>query len=261
MENCAPGSAPIVKGEKLRKLQGPETDQERLAMKDKPYAVVVGCLNYAQACTRPDLSFVTGYLGRYQSDPGFSHWQAAKKVLRYLQGTKDLMLTYRRSDHLEIVGFSDSDFAGCIDTRKSTSGYVFLLAGGAISWSSTKQKTVAAFTMEAEYIACYMASSQAIWLRNFITYLRVMNSIEKPIKIYCDNEAAVKFSNNNKSSSACKHMEIKFLIVKERIRDHLVSIEHIGTDHMLADPLTKALPPGTYKGHVLKMGLVSSFEF
>ena len=87
-----------------------------------------------------------------------------------------------------------------------------------------------------------------------------MGSAEKPIKIYCDNEVAVKFSNNNKSSSACKHMEVKFLIVKERLRDQLMSIEPVKTDSMLADPLTKALPSGTYSEHVLKMGLVSSFE-
>ena len=115
MENCAPGKAPIVKGDKQRKLEGPHSDTERLTMKEKPYAAVVGSLNYAQTCTRPDLAFVTGYLGRYQSDQGLSHWQAAKKVLCYLQGTKNLMLTYRLRKQLEIVGFSDSDYAGCLD--------------------------------------------------------------------------------------------------------------------------------------------------
>ena len=95
MENCAPGKAPIVKGDKLRKLEGPHSDTERLTMKEKPYAAVVGSLNYAQTCTRSDLAFVTRYHGRYQSDRGLSHWQAAKKVLRYLQGTKNLMLTYK----------------------------------------------------------------------------------------------------------------------------------------------------------------------
>ena len=87
---------------------------------------------YAQVCTRPDIAFAVGMLGRYQSNPGIEHWKAAKKVLRYLQGTKHHMLTYRRSDHLEVIGYSDSDFAGCVDSNKSTSGYVFLLAGGAI---------------------------------------------------------------------------------------------------------------------------------
>ena len=140
-------------------------------MKEKPYVAVVGSLNYAQTCTRPDLAFVIGYLGRYQSDPGLSHWQAAKKVLRYLQGTKNLMLTYRRTKQLEIVGFSDSDYVGCLDSRKSTFGYIFMLAGGAVSWSSKKQKTVAASTMEAEYIACFHTTSQAVWIRNFISDL------------------------------------------------------------------------------------------
>ena len=103
-----------------------------------PYASVVGSLMYAQICTRPDISFAVGMLGRYQSNPGLDNWKAAKKVLRYLQGTKEYMLTYRRSDHLEVIGYSDSDYAGCVDTRKSTCGYLYLLAGGAISWKSVK---------------------------------------------------------------------------------------------------------------------------
>ncbi|CAL1413096.1 unnamed protein product [Linum trigynum] len=82
-------------------------------------------------------------LGMYQSNPGVDHWKAAKKVLRYLQGTKDHMLTFRRSDHLEVIGYSDSDYAGCVDTKKSTFGYLFLLAGGAISWKSAKQSVIA----------------------------------------------------------------------------------------------------------------------
>ncbi|XP_050937730.1 secreted RxLR effector protein 161-like [Cucumis melo] len=102
-------------------------------METIPYASIVGSLLYAQTYTRPDISFAVGMLGRYQSNPGMNHWKAAKKVLRYLQGTKDYMLTYKRYDHLEVIGYSDSDFAGCVDTRKSTVGYLFLLAEGAIS--------------------------------------------------------------------------------------------------------------------------------
>ena len=134
MENYTPGNAPIVKGDKLKKLQWPQTDLKRLTMKDKPYATVVGCLNYAHTSTRPDLTFVTTYLGKYQSNPRLSHWQIVKMVLTCLQETKDLILTYRILDQLEVVGFSDSDFVKCLDTRKSISGYVFQLVGGAISW-------------------------------------------------------------------------------------------------------------------------------
>ncbi|XP_035844178.1 secreted RxLR effector protein 161-like [Helianthus annuus] len=99
-----------------------------------PYASVVGSLMYAQVCTRPDIAHIAGMLGRYQSNPGLDHWKAAKKVLRYLQGTKDYKLTYRRTDNLEVVGYSDSDFAKCKDNKKSTSGYIFMLAGEPISW-------------------------------------------------------------------------------------------------------------------------------
>ncbi|RVX18946.1 Retrovirus-related Pol polyprotein from transposon TNT 1-94 [Vitis vinifera] len=106
MQSCSSGIAPILKA--------------------------VGSLMYAQTCTRPDISFAVGMLGRYQSDPGFEHWKAAKKVMRYLQGTKDYMLTYKRSEQLEVVGYSDSDYGGCLDSLKSTSGFVFMLANGAI---------------------------------------------------------------------------------------------------------------------------------
>ena len=91
---------------------------------------------YASTCTRPDISFVVGMLGRYQSNPGKIHWIAGKKILRYLKGTKDHMLTYKRSSHLEVIGYTDSDYAGCLASRKSTFGYVFLLAGEAVSWKS-----------------------------------------------------------------------------------------------------------------------------
>jgi hypothetical protein len=98
---------------------------EQKTMESIPYASVVGSLSNASTCTRLDISFAVGMLGRYQSIPGIGHWKAAKKFLRYLQGTKKYMLTYKRSNNLEVLGYSDSDYAGCIDTRKSTFGYVF----------------------------------------------------------------------------------------------------------------------------------------
>ncbi|XP_057953988.1 secreted RxLR effector protein 161-like [Malania oleifera] len=102
-------------------------------MEEITYASVVGSLMYAHTCTRLDISFAVGMLSRYQSNLRMDHWKVAKKVMRYLQGTKNFMLTYKRSENLEVIGYSDSDFAGCIDSRKSTFGYSSLLAGGAIS--------------------------------------------------------------------------------------------------------------------------------
>ena len=107
---------------------------------------------YAQVCTRPDIAYIVGVLGRYLSNPGMDHWKATKRVMRYLKRTRGYMLTYRRSDQLEITGFFDSDFAGCQDSLKSTSGYIFMLAGGAVSWRSVKQ------TPNIEYliILCFL---------------------------------------------------------------------------------------------------------
>ncbi|KAL5851084.1 hypothetical protein ACOSQ3_006202 [Xanthoceras sorbifolium] len=132
MKDCSPSVAPIVKGDRFNLNQCPKNDLEREQMKNIPYASVVGSLMYAQVCTRPDISFVVGMLGRYQSNPGLDHWKAIKKVMRYLQRTKDYMLMYRRTDNLEVIGYLDSDFAGCVDSRKSTSGYIFMMFSGEV---------------------------------------------------------------------------------------------------------------------------------
>ena len=221
-----------------------------------PYASVVGSLMHALVCTRPDIAFVVGMLGRYQSNPEMKYWKAAKKIMRYFKGTKDYMLTYKHVDYLEVVGYSYSNFAGCQDSRKSTLGYVYLLAGGAVSWKSAKETIIASSTMEVEFIACFEATSQAIWLRNFITGFRIMDSISRPLKVYCDNSAAVFFSNNNKSGSRSKHIDIKYLAIRDRIKKQEVSIEYISTNIMIADPMTKGLSIKVFSKHVEGMGLI-----
>ncbi|RVW20450.1 Retrovirus-related Pol polyprotein from transposon TNT 1-94 [Vitis vinifera] len=226
------GDTPVAKGDKFSLHQCPKNELKKKDMERFPYP------------------------RQYLSNPGMDHWKKAKRVMRYLQRTKDYMLTYRRSSHLEIVGYSDSDFAGCLDSRRSTSGYIFMLAGGAVSWKSVKQTLVASSTMEAEFIACYEASNHGIWLRNFVTQLRIVDGIEKPLRINCDNKAAELYSKNNRSSSKSKHIDIKFLVVKERVQSLQVSIEHISTNSMIADPLTKGLPPKVYHEHIAHMGVV-----
>ena len=197
-------------------------------------------------------------LGRYQSNPGKDHWKAAKRVLRYLQGTKDYRFTHKQSDYLEVVGYSDSDFAGCVDSSKSTSEYIFLLTGEAVSWRSIKQTIVASSTIEAEFIACYETTSQGLWLKNFISGLKVVDSISRPLKIFCDNSAAVFFAKNNKSGSRSKHIDIKFLMVRDHVKKQEVIIEHINTELMIADPMTKGLPAKVFQDHATHMGLSSS---
>lgn len=257
MKDCSPSPAPIVHGDKFNLNQCPKTDLERNQMTNIPYASAVGSIMYAQVCTRPDIAFAVGMLGRYQSNPGLDHWKAAKKVLRYLQGTKDYMLMFRRTDEFEVLGYSDSDYAGCLDSRKSTSGYIFMLAGGAVSWRSAKQTLTATSTMQAEFVACFEASSHGVWLKSFISGISIINSISKPLRILCDNTAAVFLAKNNKSGSRNKHIDIKYLALRERIKENKVVIEHVRTGNMLADPLTKGMQPKLFKDHVINMGLGS----
>lgn len=155
---------------------------------------------YAKVCTRPDLGFVVSVLGHFQSNTGNSYWAAAKKVLRYLKRTRNVAVVYQL-ENLEMVAYSDSDLAGYVDDRKSTSGYVFLLVDGAVSWKSSKQKVIASSTTTVEFIGCYTATKQAIWLGNFIMGLKVVDSIEIPITIYCDNKAAIFFSKTTRGPS------------------------------------------------------------
>uniref|UniRef100_A0A2N9I4J9 Integrase catalytic domain-containing protein n=1 Tax=Fagus sylvatica TaxID=28930 RepID=A0A2N9I4J9_FAGSY len=234
MQSCKPGDVPIVKGDVLSKDKCPKNEVERECMKKVPYASAIGSLMYAQVCTRPDIAFPVNVLGRFLADPGMEHWIAAKKVMRLCWKSRD--------------------------DKKSTSGYVFMLGGGAISWKSVKQTLVASSTMQAEFVACYGAATQAIWLRNFISGLKVIDSISRPIKIFCDNRAAVFFSKNNKTSSGSKHIDIKYLSVRDMVRKGDIIIEHINTEAMIADPLTKGVRHVVFKCHAESMGILSSFD-
>ena len=158
---------------------------------------------------------------------------------------------------MEIISYSDFEFVGCQDSRRSTSRYIYLLAGGAISWRSAKQTLTATSTMEAEFVSCFEATFHGVWLKSFMSGLRVVDSISRLLKLYCDNIAAVFMAKNNKSGSRSKHIDIKYLAIRERVKDKTVVIEHLSTELMIADPLTKGMPPLKFKDHVDNMGLGS----
>jgi hypothetical protein len=171
MYKCSAMPAPVFKGDKLGTFQCLKNKYESNQMKSIPYASAIGSLMYAQVCTRPDIAFITGLLGRFQTNSGLKHWEAIKKILSYLQGTKHLMLTYRKSDELKFVGYVDADFAGG-DLRKSTSGYIFTLARGAISWKSSKQTITASSTMQAEFLSCYVTVGVGSMVKEVCTRIK-----------------------------------------------------------------------------------------
>ena len=168
------------------------------------------------------------------------------------------MLTYRWTDELEVIGYSDSDFAGCVDSCKSTSGYIFMFASGAVSWGSAKQTLTATSTIKAEFISFFEATSYGVWLKSFIAGLRVVDSISRPLRIYCDNSATVFMAKNNKSGSQSKHIDINYLAIREHVKKKKVVIEHVSTELMITDPLTKGRPPFRFKDHVDRIGLGST---
>jgi ribonuclease HI len=174
--------------------------------------------------------------------PAASHSTAAKDVLRYLAGTLDYCIHY--SAESELTGYCDADFAGDLDTRRSTTGYVFTSGGGAISWSSRLQPTVAVSTAEAEYMAAAYAVKEALWLRNlFSDFDRGPGTVT----IHTDNQAALTLLKHPISTMRSKHIDIIYHFARERVARKEVKFKYIPTDKMVADILTKALPETKFK--------------
>ena len=164
-------------------------------MRGIPYASIVESLMYAMLCTRPNICFVISMVSRYQSDPSEEHRIAVKHIFKYLRRTRDYMLVFQ-DESLVPIGYTNSDFQSDRESRKSTSGYVFTLGGGAISWRSVKQSSIADSTMEVEYIAASEATNEAIWLKNFLLDLGVVPSAQSAITLYCNNSEAAANQRN-----------------------------------------------------------------
>lgn len=254
MHNSKKGFLPFKHGISLSKDQCPKTPEEIESMKTVPYASAVGSLMYAMLCTRPDICFAVGMVSRFQSNPGLEHWTAVKHIIKYLKRTKDYMLVYQ-ADSLMPIGYTDSDFQSDNESRKSTSGYVFTLDGGAISWRSVKQTCVADSTMEAEYVAASEAAKEAVWLRNFFLDLSVIPSMQLPITLYCDNSGAVANSKEPRTHKKTKHIECKYHLIRDIVQRGDVLVTKVTSEDNLADPFTKSLTSKVFDRHVEGMGV------
>ncbi|KAL0318302.1 UNVERIFIED_CONTAM: Retrovirus-related Pol polyprotein from transposon RE2 [Sesamum angustifolium] len=183
MESCKTVTTPLVTGEKYQKEDGSQKVDGSI------YKSLIGSLLYLTA-TRPDIMFATSLLSRFMQSPSQVHYYAAaKRILRYLRGTKDFGIWYKSTNDAKLVGYTDSDWAGSVDDMKSTSGYTFSLGSGIFSWASKKQATVTQSSAEAEYIAAAATSNQAIWLRRILE--DIGEKQEEPTTIYCDNKSAI----------------------------------------------------------------------
>jgi hypothetical protein len=251
MDDSNATSTPMDSSTKLEKLT--EADER---LDDVPYRQVVGSLQYAVSSTRPDLASATAKVSKFLDEHNKTHWQAVKRILRYIKGTTDVSLTYGTECNNNILtGYADADFAGDLNDRKSTSGYVFKLNGGAVSWFSKKQGCVAQSTAEAEYVAASHATKEAIWLRSLLAELGFPQS--KPTTIYEDNRACIAISKNPENHTRMKHIDVKFHFVREKVNAKEIILMPISTEEQTADALTKPLPKETLRRHCLQMGLNS----
>ena len=199
----------------------------------------------------PDIAHAVNILSRYLSNPGKRHWYAAKRVLRYLKGTKTVGLDFGKPNYdlskqkLTITAYSDADYAGDLDERLSTSGYVVLINDNVVSWASKRQPTQAQSTAEAEYMALTLASQETEFLTQFLEEIGLYNR-QRPVVIFTDSQSAEAMANNDVNHGKTKHIEIKQHWIRRLVKEKKVELMHVGTKDMIADVYTKALGPKAF---------------
>ncbi|KAJ4865181.1 reverse transcriptase (RNA-dependent DNA polymerase) domain-containing protein [Trichoderma breve] len=251
LEEITPAKTPMAANTILRR----ERDHVAAADLKNRYQSMVGSLMWLSNMTRPEMAYATNYCARFTANPNQQHMDATLHVMAYLAETLDSGLFYPRGTNVNIVGYSDADFAGCQDTRRSTSGYIFLLGGCPVSWTSQRQKSMATATMDAEYMAASDACKEAVWMRQFVNDLRVLPFIDH-IPLYIDNNAALKLTKNPVLHKKAKHIDVRFHYIRERVmKKGDVKTRRVNTHENVADILTKALPRLKHEGFMEKLGM------
>nr|GEV18258.1 retrotransposon protein, putative, Ty1-copia subclass [Tanacetum cinerariifolium] len=248
---------------KLSKSQGASTHAEKQRMQNIPYASAVGSIMYVVRCTHPDVAFAQNMTSRFQQNPGEEHWTAVKNILKYLRNTKDMFLVYggNMERELRVSCYTDAGYLTDADNLKSQTGYAFVLNGGAIDWKSTKQSIFATSSTDAEYIAAFDASKEAVWIRKFISGLGIVPTIEEPISMHCDNTGAIAIAKDDGVTKGARHFRAKVHYLRETIKLGDVKIEKIHTDDNLADPFTKALAFPKHSELTRNIGLLPAGSF
>ncbi len=235
LEDAKPVSVPLDPNHHLTENAGQATTAAKLH-----YQMIIGGLLYAATVSRPDIAATVNKLSRFLHNPSNEHWKAAKHVLRYLKGTAHMALNFSAGKTPSLIGYSDADWAGDVNNRKSTSGYVFKFGNSVITWSSKQQRTIALSSCEAEYIAVSSACQEALWLQKLLNDVGVPQN--NPVTIFEDNQGAIKLSKAQRDHSRTKHIDIRHHFIRQLVEDGQIHLEYCPTDQMIADILTKPLP-------------------
>ena len=241
MRDCKAVSTPLAAHFRLSAECCPQTEEDINRMSNIPYSSAVGSLMYAMVCTRPDLSHAVSVVSRYMHNPGKDHWEAVKWILRYVKGTvgKGLVFDKNKAATSDVVGYVDSDYAGDLDKRRSISGYIFTMCGGAISWKASLQSIAALSTTEAEYIAATEGVKEATWLRGLAIELGIPQS---GTVVHSDSQSAIHLTKNDAYHSKTKHISVKYHYVRDTVAAGEIMVKKVHTSENPADMLTKPLP-------------------
>jgi len=252
-DDLKPVSLPMETNIHLSSAQSPQTTQEIAQMRNIPYHEAVGSLMYASLGTRPDITYAVQTVSRFSKNPGLAHWEAVKRIFRYLKGTKGLWLSYG-GQQKELKGYADAD-GSMAEDRHAISGYAFLFHGGAVSWAAKRQEIVSLSTTESEYVAVTHASKEALWLRSLISQLFDIKL--EATTLFSDNQSAIALTQDHQYHPRTKHIDIRFHFIRWIVENGSLRLIYCPTEDMLADTLTKALPSPKVKHFAVELGLVS----
>lgn len=254
MDDCNPFDVPAEPFSHLKRNQPPDSAKSQAT--HLPYREAIGSLMFASICTRPDISYAVGQVAKYSSQPNQTHWQAVKRILGYLKGTSAFGVSYGDvADKDRLVVYSDSDFAGDENDRCSTTGIVFMLNGGPISWSSVKQQCVSISTTEAEYVAASMAVQNTIWLRSLLKEIGIEQAVPTPL--FSDNQSAIRLVRNSEFHQRSKHIDVKYHYIRKMQENKEINIQYVATEHQFTDVLTKAVNRNNFLKFRFSIGMCS----
>ena len=251
LEDAKPLSIPMDSNMKFSTTQSPSTGAQYNQMCNIPYWEAIGALMYAMLGTRPDISFAVTTLSPFSSNPGLIHWEAVKRIFRYLLGTKSLWLTYGGNPKT-LIGYADAN-GNMAEDRHAVSGYAFLANGGAVSWNTKRQNVISLSTTESEYIAATQAAKEALWLHSLIGQL--FEPLTEPTTLFSDNQSAIALSKDHQYHAWTKHIDVRFHFIQWIVEEGKIHLIYCPTADMVADTLTKALPSPKVKHFASELGL------